>query len=132
VKHSEEKSVVEELKSEWRRLWTERIDDKVRAEGIASSDFSDLSVERGTVIFATRNFKLLSFRDVLERHGIVDAGRLVAPDYRVGGWGKFIRSTVAGQRLANRVQRAASYLSEKSSKGEKQQLKKGGRGWVHL
>lgn len=126
---SEEKIVVEELKAEWKRLWTERIDDKVRAEGIASSDFSGLFVERGTVIFATRNFRLLSFRDVLELHGIVDAGRLVPPDHRVGGWGKFVRSTVAGRTLSGRVRRAASYMAEKS---EKQQLKKGGRGWVHL
>lgn len=126
---SDEKKVVEELKTEWKRLWTERIDDRVRAEGVANNDFSGLFVERGTVILATRNFKLLSFMDVLERHGIVDASRHVAPDYRVGGWGKFIRSTVAGQRLNSRIRRAASYLSEKV---EKQQLKKGGRGWVHL
>jgi hypothetical protein len=110
-------------------LWTERIDDKVRAEGIANGDFSGLFVERGTVIFATRNFKLLSFRDVLERHGIVDADRHVSPDVRVGGWGKFVRSTVVGRALPSRVKRAASYLVEK---GEKQQLRKGGRGWVHL
>jgi len=39
VQASDEK-VVEGLRSEWKRLWTERVDDKVRAEGIASSDFS--------------------------------------------------------------------------------------------
>ena len=110
-------------------MWTERIDDKVRAEGIANDDFSGLFVERGTVIFATRNFRLLSFRDVLERHGIIDAGRHVSPDLRVGGWGKFVRSTIATRALPGRVKRAAFYLAEKS---EKQQLKKGGRGWVHL
>jgi hypothetical protein len=125
----EEKSAIEELKTEWKRLWTERIDDKVRAEGVANSDYSGLFVERGTVILATRNFKLLSFRDVLERHGIVDSHRFAPPDYRVGGWGKFIRSTVAGQKLTKRIKRAASYLEEKR---EKQHLKKGGRGWVHL
>jgi hypothetical protein len=129
VQASEEKNVVEELKTEWKRLWTERVDDKVRAEGIASSDFSGLFVERGTVIFATRDFRLLSFRDVLERHGIVDAGRHVPPDHRVGGWGKFVRSTIASRTLPGRVSRAASYVAEKS---EKQQLKKGGRGLVHL
>ena len=126
---SDEKVVVEGLRSEWKRLWTERVDDKVRAEGVASSDFSGLFVERGTVIFATRNFKLLSFRDVLERHGIVDAGRHVSPDVVVGGWGKFVRSTIASRGLPVRVRRAASYVAEK---GERQQLKKGGRGWIHL
>ena len=126
---SDEKIVVEGLRSEWKRLWTERVDDKVRAEGIASSDFSGLFVERGTVIFATRNFRLLSFRDVLERHGIVDAERRVSPDVLVGGWGKFVRSTIVSRVLPGRVRRAASYVAEK---GERQQLKKGGRGWVHL
>ena len=126
---SDEKVVVEGLRSEWKRLWTERVDDKVRAEGIASSDFSGLFVERGTVIFATRSFRLLSFRDVLERHGIADAGRHVTPDLHVGGWGKFIRSTIASRALHGRVRRATSYGAEKS---ERQQLRKGGRGWVHL
>jgi hypothetical protein len=128
VQASDEK-VVEGLRSEWKRLWKERVDDKVRAEGIASSDFSGLFVERGTVIFATRNFRLLSFRDVLERHGIADAGRHVPPDQRVGGWGKFVRSTIVSHALPGRVRRAASYMPQKS---ERQQLKKGGRGWVHL
>ena len=126
---SDEKVVVEGLRSEWKRLWMERVDDRVRAEGVASSDFSGLFVERGTVIFATRSFKLLSFRDVLERHGIVDSGRYVSADNVVGGWGKFIRSTVTGRVLSVRVKRAAAYVAEK---GEKQQLRKGGRGWVHL
>jgi hypothetical protein len=129
VQASDEKVVVEGLRSEWKRLWMERVDDKVRAEGVASSDFSGLFVERGTVIFATRNFKLLSFRDVLERHGIVDANRHVSPDVVVGGWGKFVRSTIVSRGLPVRVRRAASYVAEKS---ERQQLKKGGRGWVHL
>jgi hypothetical protein len=36
-------------------LWKERFDDKVRAEGVANRDYSSLFVEKGTVIFATRN-----------------------------------------------------------------------------
>ena len=42
--------LVEELKIEWKRLWKERLDDKVRAEGIAKEDYSSLLVEKGTVI----------------------------------------------------------------------------------
>lgn len=125
----DQKKTVEELKSEWKELWTERIDDRYRAEGIADKDYSGVFVERGTVILATRNFKLLNFRDVLERHGIVDVHRYVSPDPRVGGWGKFIRSTFTGQRLSGRFRRAVSYVEERK---EKQHLKKGGRGWVHL
>jgi hypothetical protein len=129
VQATDQKETVEQLKSEWKRLWTERFDDRFRAEGIANEDYSLLFVERGTVILATRNFKLLNFRDVLEQHGIVEAHRFVPPDLHVGGWGKFIRTTISGQKLKGRVKRAASYLGEKK---EKQQLKKGGRGWVHL
>lgn len=126
---TEEKETVEMLKTEWRRLWRERIDDHVRAEGIANEDYSELFVERGTVILATRNFKLMDFKDVLERHGIIDFHRHVPADPRVGGWGKFIRTAIAGQVSARRVRRAATYLAEPK---QRQHLKKGGRGWLHL
>ena len=125
----DQKQAVEELKTEWKKLWMERIDDRYRAEGIAKNDYFGVFVERGTVILATRNFRLLNFRDVLERHGIIDVHKFVSPDARVGGWGKYIRSTFAKQRLNSRMKRAVSYIADKK---EKQHLKKGGRGWVHL
>jgi hypothetical protein len=121
---------VEELKVEWKRLWRERFDDKVRAEGIANQDYSLLSVERGTVIFATRNFKLLSFRGVLEEHGITDVFRFVSPSPHVGGWRKFINSTVDVKKSGGIARRAVRCFVEEEKKP--QQLKKGGRGWLHL
>jgi hypothetical protein len=117
------------LKSEWKRLWRERIDDRVRAEGIAKEDYVQVFVERGTVILATRNFKLMNFREVLEKHGVGNACRYVAPDWRVGGWGKFIRNTFPNQKGSNQTNKAAFYVSEPA---QKQHLRKGGRGWVHL
>jgi hypothetical protein len=125
----EEKNVVEELKTEWKRLWRERFDDRVRAEGIANKDYSQVFVERGTVILATRNFKLMNFRDVLEAHGIVDVHKYVSPDPWVGGWGKFVRANITAQRGGKAVKRAASYVAEPKVK---QHLKKGGRGWMHV
>ena len=125
----EEKDAVEVLKAEWKRLWRERFDDRVRAEGVAKDDYSAVFVERGTVILATRNFRLLSFRDVLEKHGVVDAHRFVAPDVHVGGWGKFVRANIVGQKAGKPVKRAASYVAEPKVK---QHLKKGGRGWMHV
>ena len=125
----EEKNVVEVLKAEWKRLWRERFDDRVRAEGVAKDDYDELFVERGTVILATRNFKLLSFRDVLEKHGVVDVNRFIAPDVYVGGWGKFVRANIVGQKGGKPVKRAASYVAEAKVK---QHLRKGGRGWVHV
>jgi hypothetical protein len=125
----QQRKTVEELKEMWKALWVERIDDHVRAEGIANKDYSDLFVERGTVILATRNFKLLSFREVLERSGVVDADRFAPADPRVGGWGKFIRTSISSRKVGGRVRRAVSYFEEKK---ERQHLKKGGRGWLHV
>ena len=119
---------VEELKVEWKRLWRERFDDRVRAEGIANQDYGSLSVDKGTVIFATRNFKLLNFREILEEHGIDETFRFVQPNPNVGGWRKFISSTVGVRN--KRARRAACRFDDDVKKP--QQLKKGGRGWLHV
>lgn len=121
---------VEELKVEWKRLWRERLDDKVRAECVANEDYSALFVERGTVIFATRNFKLLSFKGILEEHGVSDVYRFVSPSPGVGGWGKFIRASVQQGRHTGKGRRATRSFVEEEKKP--QQLRKGGRGWLHL
>jgi hypothetical protein len=123
------KEIVDELKSQWKNLWRERIDDKVKAEGIANDDYSKLFVEKGTVIFATRNFKILNFRDILELNGIIDIDKLVPPNPHVGGWGKFTRTFVTNQKAHRRTERALQYLDVKK---EHQQTKKGGRGWLHF
>jgi hypothetical protein len=120
--------LIEELKTEWKLLWKERFDDKVSAEGIANRDYSSLFVEKGTVIFATRNFKLLSLKEVLEEHGIDDAYRFFSPIPGVGGWGKFIRASVLLGRQ-NKGSRAVQHSVEKK---RLQQLRKGGRGWLHV
>jgi hypothetical protein len=122
------KELVEELKNEWRSLWRERIDDKVRAEGIANTDYLKLFVEKGTVIFATRKFKMLNFREILEVHGIINAERVIPPSPSIGGWGKFIRTMIACQKSPKRVKRSQTFFEGEK---KKQQLKKGGRGWLH-
>ena len=123
------KELVEELKKEWKTLWRERIDDKFRAESIAEKDYSRLFVERGTVIFATKNFRMLSFREILQLHGVVDVDRVVGPHPSVGGWGKFIRTVIANQQSSRRKKRTSQYFE---AERKRQQLKKGGRGWLHL
>jgi hypothetical protein len=129
VEASTDKEIVEELRKEWKTLWWERIDDKVRAEGIADKDYNDLFVERGTVIFATRKFRMLSFREILQLHGLIDIERIVGPHPSVGGWGKFIRTVIASQQPSKRKKRARQYFEGEK---QKQQLKKGGRGWLHF
>ena len=123
-----QKEMVEELKIQWKKLWQERVDDKVRAEGIAVDDYSKLFVEKGTIIHATRDFKALNFREILEKHQIADAERLVPPSPQVGGWTKFIRTSITSQ---TRWRSTRAQLS-REEKREKQQPKKGGRGWLHL
>jgi hypothetical protein len=120
--------MVEELKVEWKRLWQERWDDKVRAEGIAVDDYCRLFVERGTIVHATRDYKALSFREILEQHLVANVDRLVPPSPLVGGWTKFIRASITSQ-ARRRSTRAALY---REPERERQQAKKGGRGWLHL
>jgi hypothetical protein len=122
------KEAVEKLKAQWKRLWHDRIDDKMRAEGIASANYSMLSIEKGMIIFATRNFKMLNFREILEQHKIANAERFVSPAPSVGGWGKFIRTFVTSRKSRSRIRRSIQYEAEEK---QRQQLKKGGRGWLH-
>jgi hypothetical protein len=122
----DQKEQIEELRLQWKRLWQERIDDKLRAEGMAMADYCDLFVEKGTVIHATRDFKTLSFKEILEQHEIINAERYIPPNPQTGGWNKFIKTNITNQSL--RKKRAALYREEPK---EKQQPKKGGRGWLH-
>ena len=123
----EQKKLVEELKVQWKLLWSERFDDKVRAEGVSVNDYVCLHVERGTIIHATRDFKALRFREILEQHLVEDPDRFVQPDVNVGGWNKFIKTEITSRR-PQRSKRVASYVPEKRGV---QQPKKGGRGWLH-
>ena len=122
-----QKELVEELKGYWKKLWQERVDDKVRAEGVASAEYVKLFVERGTVIHATRDFKALNFKEILKQNEIVNAEKYVPPSPHVGGWGKFVKTNITSQSR-KRKRRALLYCE---AKRVKQQPKKGGRGWLH-
>lgn len=123
------KAVVDELRTVWKRLWQDRIDDKVRAEGIAREDYSSLFVDRGTVIMATRDFKPLDFVEVLERHKPSEVPNAIPPHPAIGGWGKFVRDSVSKQKRF--TMRGRPVPSKPKRKGN-QQHKKGGRGWLHV
>jgi hypothetical protein len=122
-----QKEMVEALRIEWKKLWQERVDDKVRAEGVATADYCDLYVEKGTIIHATRDFKALNFKEILEQHQIENTDRLIPPSPQIGGWTKFIKVNITNQRSLKH-RRAELYRAEKK---ERQQPKKGGRGWLH-
>jgi len=54
------------LKEEWKLLWRERFDDRIRAEGVAVRDYTLLFMDRGFVIFAARDAKAPSFSEIVE------------------------------------------------------------------
>ncbi len=125
---SPQKELVEELKVHWKKLWQDRVDDKVRAEGIAAAEYSNLFIEKGTIIHATRDYKALSFKEILDQHMVANAERFIPPPVQVGGWGKFVKVNITGQQQRQRNKRALLYCEDKR---EIQQPKKGGRGWLH-
>ena len=122
----EKREFVEELRERWKMMWRERIDDKVKAEGISIKDYLELFVERGTVIMATRNFKPLDFYEILQQYKESIGSEAFPLNPSVGGWGKFIRNTLNKQHSMGRSRNAPEPV-----KKEKQQLKKCGRGWLH-
>ncbi|MGD6806458.1 MAG: hypothetical protein ACQCN4_05825 [Candidatus Bathyarchaeia archaeon] len=121
-----QKELVEDLKVEWKRLWRERVDDKLRAEGIAVDDYSSLFIDKGTVIHATRDFKVLNFKDILEQYKIENLERYIPPDPAVGGWNKFVKENIINKK----PMRHCEFVSVKSKKPLPQ--KKSGRGWLHI
>jgi hypothetical protein len=122
-----QKEFVDELKGEWKKLWRERVDDKVRAEGIAVANYTRLFIDKGTVIHATRDFKALNFKDILEQHAIQDADRYIPPDPHVGGWGKFVKTHITNQPRSRRKTDKYALIVK-----EHQPPKKNGRGWLHI
>jgi hypothetical protein len=118
------------LKMQWEAMWLERYDDRVKAEGVARQDYSLLFVSRGTVVAATRRCKAPDFAEILEQQrklsGVEQRGGPVDPS--VGGWGRFIRSTLSARSLL-RSRRSFAALAPQA-KGTVQK-KKGGRGWLH-
>lgn len=122
-----DRDLVDEVKEEWRRLWLGRIDDKVRAEGMADRAFPLCFVERGTVIVATRDFKPLDLKEILSLNQVQNVDRVVGPPPAVGGWRKFSRTVLNNQARSRR------FILEEPPRGRVKnlQLKKGGRGWMH-
>ena len=123
---NELKEFVGELRTDWKHLWQNRLDDKVRAEGIAKQDYSKLFVERGTVIIATRDYKPLDFFDIVHDYLGCDTEKAVPQNATVGGWGKFIRSNIQKNKTTTR-----RYSPPKITRKKGQQQRKGGKGWLH-
>lgn len=131
AKDKAQKKLVEELKVQWRLMWNERFNDKVRAEEVSVSDYTILHVERGTIIHATRDFKALNFKEILKQQLVEQPDRFIQPDAHVGGWNKFIKTKITSHK-PQRSKNMASYITENHpNKRNVRQPKKSGRGWLH-
>lgn len=114
------------LKIEWSDLWQYKLEDALRAEGIAVKDYSLLFVDRGEIVHATRDYKPLSFREILEKHvGSEDASR-VDLDPHVGGWRKFAKQNFSINRGKRERREKAGIKCDLS-----QQQRKNGKGWLN-
>jgi hypothetical protein len=120
---------VQDVRNEWRLLWTKYIDDKLRAEGVANQDYSMLFVERGTVIVATKDYRPLNFKEILQLHEQQYGKRLTFPHPSEGGYTKFARNVLNKQKR-NR-EWSPNKLIDNSTKRKKLPKKKGKRGWLH-
>ena len=109
-------------------MWHNRLDDRVRAEGIAKEDYNLLSIDRGTVIIATRKFKPLDYYELLQRQKGPTSNEIIPPNPTVGGWRKFIKTTITQPDLTKHRRQ----IPTKPNKHLGQQPKKGGRGWLHF
>ncbi|MGD0644259.1 MAG: hypothetical protein ABSA75_05075 [Candidatus Bathyarchaeia archaeon] len=120
--------LADDIREEWRLLWSGSINDKVRAEDLASKSFSLLFVERGTVIKATRDFKALDLREIMCSHRVQEVERVLGPCPSVGGWTKFAKTVL------NKQSRTRRYIEElpKRKPEKNMQQKQCGRGWLHL
>jgi hypothetical protein len=121
-----QKELVESLKAQWKLLWSERYNDKVRAEDVSANNYNSLSIERGTIIYANRDFKAPTFKEILEQHMIANPDRFVQPDPQTGGWKKFVKTQVN-----HRTQENTRNSQSAPNKAANQQPRKCGRGWLH-
>ena len=112
-----------DLKNEWESLWKNKYDDERIAEGISVEDYSELDVEQGQVIYATRNCKQLNFEDILEQKLGSNYIDKINPAPEVGGWKKFARNNLPKYKSRRENLEITADLT--------QQQRKHGKGWLN-
>jgi len=115
----------QELKGDWAELWRMKYDDEVRAEGVSPEEYERLFVDRGEVIAATRDFKPLSFREILDRHIGQDMAGKISPDPSQGGWRKFAKDHIQKPKTVKKRERPNVKVDLT------QHQRKGGAGWLN-
>jgi hypothetical protein len=67
---------------------------------VSLNSYERLEIERGTIIHATRDFKALNFKEILEQHKVEQPDRFISPHPSVGGWNKFVKTQIATNKSA--------------------------------
>ena len=117
----------QKVREEWSSMWRERFDDRERAEGIATKDYELLLMERGLIVFASREARLPNLSEIMDYWA--SEGKIYAPSPSEGGWGRFIQTHVHRDGHS----RARTFRGEAAEeKKVRSQLKKSGRGWLHV
>lgn len=125
-KNKKPEELLDDLKFQWKLLWAERFTDKVRAEDISINNYALLNVDQGTIIHATRDFKVLNFREILQQLKIENPDHYIQPDAQTGGWNKFVKTKIKTAEKNRGV-----LTNGRNKGGQTKQVKKGGRGWLH-
>ena len=112
-----------ELKEAWASLWNLKYDDPIAAEGVSLTDFPRLFVEGGEIMYATKDYKPISFREVLEKYFESETMNRISIDPRVGGWKKFSRTHFPAMQMKRERPKFRVDLS--------QHQRKGGDGWLN-
>lgn len=118
------KKLREDLNKDWSTLWKTKYHDKRVAEEISRKEFPNLFVKRGEIIHATRDYKPLSFSEILSRHIGSDMASKINPDPEIGGWGKFIKrnfrkNTQSKKRVKPQIKLDLSQHQRKNGAGWK-------------
>ena len=88
-----------------------------------------LFIDKGTIIHATRDFKSLSFKEILEQHEVINAERYIPPDPNVGGWGKFIKNNINNPKIKTNNQLKFIEKKKRKNSSQRQQV---ADGWLHI
>jgi hypothetical protein len=123
--------IVNELKTQWKLLWNESFSDKVKAENVSLANYPIIRIEEGTVIQASRDCKALDFKEILEQYKIDNPDKFIPPDNSVGGWNKFIKTKITNNDSTIKFLKENQAVKHVTTKSSGQQLKNGGRGWLH-
>jgi hypothetical protein len=119
------KKIRRELKASWANLWTEKHDDKKKAEGLSTDNYENLDMDRGQVIYATRDYKPLNFRQIYEEKVGKAIAEKASPHPSAGGWGKFARENF-GKKWDDSERERPDTPFDPS-----QQQRKHGKGWLN-